>query len=90
LFQVIVNLLKGKPDATLKDGIYSARQVPLYQLYCDKDLTPYFSTFREAVDKVHKAAKLVSGKLAPSPEEIMVMRWNPQVRVFSFLPLPIE
>jgi len=60
LTTAIVNLLKGKPDATLKDAIYIAR---------------------DAVDKVHQAAKeLVSGKPAPSPEETMLLsKWNPQL-----------
>ena len=84
LLQALVNLLEEKPDASLKDGIYTARRVlvlliPAFLGRRPKFLSAfYLFIFREAEEQVHNALKehLKLGDPTLPPD---LARWNPQV-----------
>ena len=89
LLQALVNLLEDlkKPDASLKDGIYTARRVlvlltPTFLRRRPKLLsTFYLFIFRE--EQVHNALKLeehlkLGDPMLPQAPGFMA-RWNPQV-----------
>jgi hypothetical protein len=94
LLQALVNLLEERPDASLKDGIYTARRVlvlliPAFLRRRPKVLsTFYLLIFREAEEQVHNA---LIERLKPGgpmlPLESAIARWNPQVCFPLFLPL---
>ena len=91
LLQALINLLEEKPDASLQDGIYTARRVlvlltPTFLRRRPKLLsTFYLFIFREAEEQVHNALKLeehlkLGDPMLPQAPGFMA-RWNPQVCV---------
>jgi hypothetical protein len=85
LLQALVNLLEEKPDASLKDGIYTARRVlvlliPAFLRRRPKVLsTFYLFIFREAEEQVHNALIECLKLGYPTPPPEFIARWNPQV-----------
>jgi hypothetical protein len=84
--QALVNLLQEKPDASLKDGIYTARRVlvlliPAFLQRRPKVLsTFYLFIFREAVEQAHNTLKEYKKLGNPTlPSDLAMVRWSPQV-----------
>jgi len=85
LLQALVNLLEEKPNASLKDGIYTARRVlvlviPAFLRRPKVLSTFYLFIFREAGKQVQNALKECLKLEDPTlPPGMAMARWNPQV-----------